>query len=81
MSIVGIPRSNEPVEVALLSEDGDAVTVVAGLEEFWAAPAGFLSREPAGEILKAADAEVEIERLGVLTNRVVTNSARLSGRG
>jgi 2-keto-4-pentenoate hydratase/2-oxohepta-3-ene-1,7-dioic acid hydratase in catechol pathway len=33
------------------------VTVVAGLEEFWADAAGFLSREPAGETLASADVE------------------------
>ena len=43
------PASGGPVEVAALSDDGAQVTVVAGLEEFWADAAGFLSREPAGE--------------------------------
>ena len=46
MRIVGIRRDGGPVEVASLSDDGAQVTVVAGLEEFWADAAGFLSREP-----------------------------------
>jgi 2-keto-4-pentenoate hydratase/2-oxohepta-3-ene-1,7-dioic acid hydratase in catechol pathway len=52
---VGIRRENAPVEVAALSDDGAQVTVVAGLEEFWADAAGFLSREPSGEAVPAAD--------------------------
>ena len=57
MRIVGIRRDGGGVEVAALSDDGAQVTVVAGLEEFWADPAGHLSREPAGETLPAADVE------------------------
>jgi 2-keto-4-pentenoate hydratase/2-oxohepta-3-ene-1,7-dioic acid hydratase in catechol pathway len=53
MRIVGISRGDGPVEVASLSGDGTQVTVVAGLEEFWADAAGFLSRDPAGETLAA----------------------------
>jgi 2-keto-4-pentenoate hydratase/2-oxohepta-3-ene-1,7-dioic acid hydratase in catechol pathway len=49
MRIVGIRRSGGPVEVAALSDDGASVTVLAGLEEFWADAAGFLSRSPAGD--------------------------------
>ncbi len=56
MRIVGI-RRNGGVEVASLSDDGAQVTVVAGLEEFWADAAGFLSREPGGETLAAGDVE------------------------
>jgi 2-keto-4-pentenoate hydratase/2-oxohepta-3-ene-1,7-dioic acid hydratase in catechol pathway len=51
MRIVGIRRDGGPVEVAALSEDGTQVTVVAGLEEFWADAAGHLSRTPGGETL------------------------------
>ena len=51
MRIVGIRRDGGDVEVASLSDDGAQVTVVAGLDEFWADAAGFLSREPAGETL------------------------------
>jgi 2-keto-4-pentenoate hydratase/2-oxohepta-3-ene-1,7-dioic acid hydratase in catechol pathway len=54
MRIVGIERDGG-VQVASLSDDGARVTVVAGLEGFWADAAGFLSREPAGETLAAAD--------------------------
>jgi 2-keto-4-pentenoate hydratase/2-oxohepta-3-ene-1,7-dioic acid hydratase in catechol pathway len=53
MRIVGIRRSGGAVEVAALSEDGASVTVVAGLEEFWAGAAGFLAAEPAGETVPA----------------------------
>jgi len=57
MRIVGIRRDGGPVEVAALSEDGAAVTVVAGLEEFWADAAGHLTGEPAGESVPASDVE------------------------
>ena len=57
MRIVGI-RRNDGVEVASLSDDGTQVTVVAGLEEFWADAAGFLSREPSGETVAATDVEL-----------------------
>ena len=49
MRIVGIRRDGASVEVAALSHDGAQVTALAGLEEFWADPAGHLSREPDGE--------------------------------
>ena len=57
MRIVGIRRNGGDVEVATRSVDGAQVTVVAGLEDFWADAAGFLSREPAGETVPAADVE------------------------
>ncbi len=57
MRIVGIRRDGGPVDVAALSDDGAQVTVVAGLGEFWADPAGHLSREPAGERLPAHGVE------------------------
>jgi 2-keto-4-pentenoate hydratase/2-oxohepta-3-ene-1,7-dioic acid hydratase in catechol pathway len=57
MRIVGIRRGVEEVEVASLSDDGAQVTVVAGLEQFWADAAGFLSRQPRGETLPATDVE------------------------
>ncbi|SOD98183.1 fumarylacetoacetate hydrolase family protein [Blastococcus haudaquaticus] len=56
MRIVGIRRDGG-VQVAALSDDGAQVTVVAGLEEFWADAAGHLSRSPGGETLTAADVE------------------------
>ena len=43
MRIVGIRRDGV-VEVAALSDDDAQVTVVAGLEEFWADAAGHLAR-------------------------------------
>ena len=54
MRIVGIRRGSGPVEVAALSDDDAQVTVVAGLEEFWADAAGFLSGEPSGETVPVA---------------------------
>jgi 2-keto-4-pentenoate hydratase/2-oxohepta-3-ene-1,7-dioic acid hydratase in catechol pathway len=54
MRIVGIRRDGG-VEVASLSDDGASVTVIAGLEQFWADPTGHLSRDPAGETLPATD--------------------------
>jgi 2-keto-4-pentenoate hydratase/2-oxohepta-3-ene-1,7-dioic acid hydratase in catechol pathway len=56
MRIVGIRRGGD-VEVASLSDDGAQVTVVAGLTDFWADAAAFLSREPAGETLSADSVE------------------------
>ena len=57
MRFVGIRRNDGPVEVAELSDNGEQVTVVAGLEEFWADAARFLSREPSGERVPAAGVE------------------------
>jgi 2-keto-4-pentenoate hydratase/2-oxohepta-3-ene-1,7-dioic acid hydratase in catechol pathway len=57
MRFVGIRRDGGPVEVAALSDDGAQVSVVAGLEEFWADAAGFLSRPPDGAPLPAAEVE------------------------
>jgi 2-keto-4-pentenoate hydratase/2-oxohepta-3-ene-1,7-dioic acid hydratase in catechol pathway len=45
------------VEVAALSDDGAQVSVLAGLEEFWADAAGHLSREVAGEPVPAEGVE------------------------
>jgi 2-keto-4-pentenoate hydratase/2-oxohepta-3-ene-1,7-dioic acid hydratase in catechol pathway len=55
--IVGIRRNGGPVEVASLSDGGATVTVVAGLEEFWADAAGHLSRDASGESLPASAVE------------------------
>ncbi|WP_103339932.1 fumarylacetoacetate hydrolase family protein [Amycolatopsis sp. CA-126428] len=55
MRIVGIRRDGGGVEVASLSDDGAKVTVVAGLDEFWADATGFLSRVPDGPIVAIAD--------------------------
>ena len=58
MRIVGINRpGGGPVEVAALSENGDEVTVLASLQDFWKDPAGFLDREPTGLTLAASDIE------------------------
>jgi 2-keto-4-pentenoate hydratase/2-oxohepta-3-ene-1,7-dioic acid hydratase in catechol pathway len=57
MRIVGIRRDGGPVEVAALAEGGGEVTVLAGLEEFWADAGGFLSGEAAGETVPATAVE------------------------
>ncbi|MGY1661747.1 fumarylacetoacetate hydrolase family protein [Geodermatophilus sp. SYSU D00705] len=57
MRIVGIRRDGGPVDVAALSDDGTEVTVLAGLEEFWADAAGHLGRTPAGPALPVTDVE------------------------
>ncbi len=57
MRIVGIRRNGGPVEVASLADDGEQVSVVAGLEEFWADAAGRLASAPGGETVPAADVE------------------------
>jgi 2-keto-4-pentenoate hydratase/2-oxohepta-3-ene-1,7-dioic acid hydratase in catechol pathway len=57
MRIVGVRRDGGPVEVAALSDDSRSVTVVAGLEQFWADAAEFLAHEPDGETVDAADVE------------------------
>ena len=56
MRIVGI-RRGDAVEIASLSDDGAQVTVVAGLEDFWADAAGHLLREPSGETMSVGDVE------------------------
>jgi 2-keto-4-pentenoate hydratase/2-oxohepta-3-ene-1,7-dioic acid hydratase in catechol pathway len=58
MRVVGIRRDGGGVEVAALSDDGTAVTVVAGLEDFWADPAGHLAGPPSGETVAATDVEL-----------------------
>ncbi|MCZ2826417.1 MULTISPECIES: fumarylacetoacetate hydrolase family protein [unclassified Modestobacter] len=57
MRTVGIRRDGGEVQVAALAEDGASVTVVAGLDDFWADATGYLSREPRGETLSATDVE------------------------
>jgi 2-keto-4-pentenoate hydratase/2-oxohepta-3-ene-1,7-dioic acid hydratase in catechol pathway len=43
--------------VASLSDDGTQVTVIAGLEEFWADSATYLAAEPIGPTVPVADVE------------------------
>ncbi|MFC8454942.1 fumarylacetoacetate hydrolase family protein [Kitasatospora sp. NPDC057223] len=59
MRIVGVRRSHtdSAVEVAALSEQGDEVTIVAPLADFWADPARHLSQPPAGPTLAVASVE------------------------
>ena len=55
MRAVGVRRDGGPVEVASLSDDGEYVTVVAGLEDFWADAPGALARTPSGPTVALAD--------------------------
>lgn len=55
MRIVGVRRDGGPVEVAALSDDGEHVTVVAGLDDFWSD--AFLSRSPSGPTVALADVQ------------------------
>jgi 2-keto-4-pentenoate hydratase/2-oxohepta-3-ene-1,7-dioic acid hydratase in catechol pathway len=59
MRIVGVtrPHAGSGVEVAALGEQGGDVTVIAPLADFWADPAGHLSRPPTGETLALASVE------------------------
>src|SRR6476661_10753555 len=57
MRIVGIRRNAGAVEVGALSEDGTEVSVLAGLEEFWAAPAVYISVPASAENVPADDVE------------------------
>lgn len=47
MQIIGMAYGDE-VRVANLSPDGDRLTVVAGVREFWADPETWLARPPTG---------------------------------
>ena len=55
--VVGLRHADGSVLVASLAEDGSEVRVIAGLEEFWAGPAEFLARPPAGPAIAAEGAE------------------------
>lgn len=57
MRIVGVRRPGEGIEVAALAEDGEKVTVIAALADFWADPLGYLSRPPAGRALATGTVE------------------------
>jgi 2-keto-4-pentenoate hydratase/2-oxohepta-3-ene-1,7-dioic acid hydratase in catechol pathway len=59
MRIVGVrrPHAGAEVEVAVLAEQGDEVTVIASLADFWADPAGHLSRPPTGPTLAVGSVE------------------------
>ncbi|MGX6604997.1 fumarylacetoacetate hydrolase family protein [Micromonosporaceae bacterium Da 78-11] len=59
MRIVGVrrPHLDAGVEVATLSDAGDEVTVIASLADFWADPAGHLSRPATGPTLAIGSVE------------------------
>ncbi|MGS0688284.1 fumarylacetoacetate hydrolase family protein [Nakamurella sp. GG22] len=44
MRIIGYRIESKPVNVGSLSDDGDSVTPLGTLEQFWTDPAGYLSR-------------------------------------
>lgn len=54
MRIVGFEK-DATVYVGALWEDGTTVTAWAGLDDFWADAAGWISREPAGESVRVAE--------------------------
>jgi 2-keto-4-pentenoate hydratase/2-oxohepta-3-ene-1,7-dioic acid hydratase in catechol pathway len=54
MRIVGIRQDDGAVAVGSISDDGETVTVIAGLDEFWAAPASHLAVAPGGRVLPVA---------------------------
>jgi 2-keto-4-pentenoate hydratase/2-oxohepta-3-ene-1,7-dioic acid hydratase in catechol pathway len=56
--IVGLRHTDGSVLVGSLSQDGSEVEVVAGLDEFWADPAGALARVPIGPSLAVDDVEL-----------------------
>jgi 2-keto-4-pentenoate hydratase/2-oxohepta-3-ene-1,7-dioic acid hydratase in catechol pathway len=57
MRVVGVRRDGGPVEVAALADDGASVTVLAGLEQFWADAAAHLAAPPAGDTVPPTDVE------------------------
>ncbi len=59
MRVVGVRQSaaGSGVQVAALSEEGDKVTVIASLDDFWADPAGHLSRPATGPTLATSSIE------------------------
>lgn len=57
MRFVGIRRDGGAVEVATLSDDGAAVTVVALLEDFWADASTYLADPPRGTTIAATEVE------------------------
>ena len=56
--IVGINRTvTNEIEVAVLSENGETVTVLATLRDFWSDPTGYLDRRPGGPTLPVGDVD------------------------
>ena len=56
MRVVGI-RHADAVQVAALSENGEQITVLAPLADFWTDAVGWLQRPPVGPTLAAADVD------------------------
>jgi 2-keto-4-pentenoate hydratase/2-oxohepta-3-ene-1,7-dioic acid hydratase in catechol pathway len=59
MRVVGVRQLavGSGVEVAALADDGDTVTVIASLDDFWTDPAGYLSRPAGGLTLATSSVE------------------------
>lgn len=55
MKIVGIQSEDHRVNIASLSEDGQSVEVLCGLEEFWTAPTHYLAGHASGQVLPVSD--------------------------
>jgi 2-keto-4-pentenoate hydratase/2-oxohepta-3-ene-1,7-dioic acid hydratase in catechol pathway len=53
--IVGVRRSDGQVDVGSLDSDGSTITVICGLEQFWAEPRRFLQLEAPGPRIALAD--------------------------
>jgi 2-keto-4-pentenoate hydratase/2-oxohepta-3-ene-1,7-dioic acid hydratase in catechol pathway len=58
MRIVGVGQTDGSVLVGALSADGAEVTVMADLETFWASPAQYVSRVPAGPTIQVSSADL-----------------------
>ncbi len=60
MRIVGVIRAGNGsgVEVAALGEHNDTVTLIASLADFWADPAGHLSRPPDGPAVAVTEVQL-----------------------
>jgi hypothetical protein len=56
--VVGVRTGDGSVHVASQSDDETELVVIAGLDEFWADPAGYLAGAPSGPRLAAGGVEV-----------------------
>lgn len=56
--VVGLRENGGPVLVGALSADGATITVIAALEEFWAAAAELLAAPPNGRTVATAEVEL-----------------------
>ncbi len=56
--VVGFRTREGAVKVGVLSEDGDEIAVLAGLEAFWCDPAGFLAELRTTDVVRAVAVEL-----------------------